>query len=165
MIYTTELMVYASFSYYRSLAFRRFLAVGLVGLAAFITLYYHYLQDPTFHQNAYALLTATVLIRSMFIMEFSLRPALRGPESTSRVTGQKKAYETRENIRDRDILIRMWKLIGFGLSIFLSGFGIWHLDNLFCGTLRRWRHDVGLPWGIVLEGHGWWYVFQNINMA
>jgi len=30
------------------------------------------------------------------------------------------------------------------------------LDNMFCGTLRRWRRDIGLPWGILLEGHGWW---------
>jgi dihydroceramidase len=46
--------------------------------------------------------------------------------------------------------------VGTGLSIFLSGFGIWALDNQYCSTLRHWRHQVGLPWGILLEGHGWW---------
>lgn len=157
MIYTTELMVYASFSYARSVVFKRILAVGLVFLAAFITLYYHYLQDPTFHQNAYALLTATVLIRSMFIMEFALRPSLRGSVSKSSMTGEKKKpYLKREDVRDREILIRMWQLVGFGLTVFLGGFGIWNLDNIYCGQIRRWRRDVGLPWGIFLEGHGWW---------
>ena len=32
-----------------------FLQHCLIGLSVFITVYYHYLQDPTFHQNAYAL--------------------------------------------------------------------------------------------------------------
>ena len=155
MIYTTCLMVYASFGHGRGTRFRSFLAIGLVLLAAFITLYYHYLQDPTFHQNAYAILTATVLIRSMFIMEFSLRPYLRGTaEKPSQ--GTSKAEQVRQDDRDRDILIRMWKLVAYGLTIFLSGFGLWSIDNVYCGPLRRWRLDVGLPYGILAEGHGWW---------
>ena len=57
MIYTTCLMAYASFSYSRPTRVRLILAISLLSLAVFITLYYHYLQDPVFHQNAYALLT------------------------------------------------------------------------------------------------------------
>ena len=40
------------------------------------------------------------------------------------------------------------------LSIFLGGFVIWGLDRVFCSTIRRWRHEVDLPWGVLLEGHG-----------
>jgi len=50
----------------------------------------------------------------------------------------------------------MWKMIGFGLSIFLGGFGVWHLDNEHCSQLIHWRREIGMPWGFVLEGHGWW---------
>ncbi len=57
MIYTTCLMAYATFSYSRSRLFSLLLALFLISLAIFITLYYHYLQDPAFHQNAYAILT------------------------------------------------------------------------------------------------------------
>jgi hypothetical protein len=46
--------------------------------------------------------------------------------------------------------------IGFGLSIFLGGFAIWHLDNEYCSKLIKWRREIGMPWGFVLEGHGWW---------
>lgn len=60
MIYTTCLMCYATFSYSKSRQYAFTLALGLISLALFITLYYHYLQDPAFHQNAYALLTVTV---------------------------------------------------------------------------------------------------------
>lgn len=62
MIYTTCIMVYASFSYSRSPRFSVFLGIGLTALAAFITVYYHKTKDPLFHQNSYAILTATVRV-------------------------------------------------------------------------------------------------------
>ena len=144
MIYTTCLMAYATFSYARTQLFRQLLALALVGLAVFITLYYHYLQDPAFHQNAYAFLTLVIVIRQIYVMETTLRPSLK-----------RKGNEG-QDMRDAKILKAMWVLIGIGLSTFLGGFGIWALDNKYCGTLRVWRREVGLPWGVVLEGHGWW---------
>jgi dihydroceramidase len=68
-------MCYATFAWSRSYRFQVFLAIGLLGLSIFITLYYHYLQDPVFHQNAYAILTAVVLLRAMWMMETRLRPS------------------------------------------------------------------------------------------
>ncbi|KAF4534374.1 Alkaline phytoceramidase [Lasiodiplodia theobromae] len=175
MIYTTCLMFYATFSYGRSRAYAQALGVFLVALAAFITGYYHYLQDPVFHQNMYALLTAIVLLRSMYIMEVRLRPKLKGKEkaagkAATATNGSAKASslppaeeQKRRDARDTEILRSMWIMIGSGLSIFLGGFAIWTLDNEFCGTLRRWRRDVGLPWGIFLEGHGWWHLMTGIG--
>lgn len=154
MIYTTCLMFYASFSYGRSRRYAQVLGVFLVSLAAFITGYYHYLQDPAFHQNMYALLTAIVLFRSMYIMEVRLRPTLKNKEL--QVANSDSKEQQRVDRRDLDILRNMWTMVGFGLSIFLGGFAIWTLDNEYCGILRRWRRDLGLPWGILLEGHGWW---------
>lgn len=49
-------------------------------------------------------------------------------------------------------------MVVIGLTVFLGGFVIWSLDNHYCSEIRRWRHVVGLPWGIFLEGHGWWSV-------
>jgi dihydroceramidase len=168
MIYTTCLMIYAGLSYSQSTSFRILLASSLIGLSVFITVYYHYLQDPTFHQNAYALLTAFIVFRSMFIMEYTLRPSLRKTEEKHMLEEQKllpkppaeykkhKDGQRRENARDTEILKQMWVFVAFGLTVFLGGFGIWALDIVYCGTLRKWRRSVGLPWGIVLEGHGWW---------
>lgn len=160
MIYTTCIMCYATFSYRRSPVFSQILALALAGLAAFITFYYHYIKDPSFHQNAYALLTAVVLFRSMYVMEVNLRPSLRGKYGyvdTSGKTSEQVSSERKLNAaRDKETLRQMWWMIGMGLSIFLGGFAIWNLDNEYCGTLRRWRKDIGLPWGLLLEGHGWW---------
>jgi dihydroceramidase len=163
MIYTTCLMAYASFSYSRSNAFRVILAVLLVGLSLLITLYYHYLQDPAFHQNVYALLTTIIVFRTMFTMELTLRPSLRRSEERHRQERKdeardllEKEAQARMNARDRAILKDMWILVTFGLGIFLGGFAIWSLDNVYCSRLRDWRRELGLPWGLLLEGHGWW---------
>ena len=162
MIYTTCLMCYAAFSYSRSRQFSIFLGIGLVSLAIFITLYYHYLQDPVFHQNAYAILTILVLFRSMWVMEITLRPSRTKKEEEYKLqrkrsmTGDEKKLSRLSDIRDQQILNTMWLLVACGVSIFLLGFLLWGLDIKYCSILRKWRREIGLPWGTLLEGHGWW---------
>lgn len=171
MIYTTCLMCYAVFSYSRSAIVRVVLGVALTALSVFITLYYHYIQDPLFHQNAYAILTATVIFRSMYTMEVTLRPSWRRSTEPDRLAREKKGLpvlskerQRYENERDLETLRKMWLMVFYGLSMFLGGFLFWNIDNGFCSTLRRWRREVGLPWGILLEGHGWWYVHRCIYL-
>ncbi|EAW10660.1 ceramidase [Aspergillus clavatus NRRL 1] len=170
MIYTTCLMCYASFSYSRPVGFRIVLGLALTGLAVFITLYYHYLQDPVFHQNAYALLTTVVVLRSMYTMEVTLRAVRRHSTEEDRLAREKqglpvpsKEHQQYENVRDLKTLKTMWFMVIYGLTMFLGGFLIWNLDNHFCPTIRKWRRAVGLPWGIFLEGHGWWHVMTGVG--
>jgi len=168
MIYTACLMCYATFSFSRSQVFRQVLGVSLVSLAAFITLYYHFCENPSFHQNAFALITATVLLRSMYIMEVNIRPSLKKKYATvlqkyiDPATTTKSEQLTNAR-RDQRIVKEMWFLVIFGLSIFLGGFGIWALDIKYCSRLRTWRHNIGLPWGVLLEGHGWWHIMTGIG--
>lgn len=97
-------------------------------------------------------------------MEVNIRPSLKAkwgtvtPKADSGTTTKSERLANEQ--RDRAIIKEMWIMVAFGLSIFLGGFGIWALDNKYCSVIRRWRHDVGLPWGILLEGHGWWYVIS-----
>lgn len=170
MIYTTCLMFWATFEYGRAAPIPLFLGLGTSGLAVFITAYYHYLQDPTFHQNAYAILTAAVVFRSMYVMEVNIRPYYRKKHDThvkvqgsTAVSEREKQEEARKDKRDQDIVSKMWIIVGVGLSVFLGGFGIWNLDNAYCSTLRTWRREVGLPWGILLEGHGWWHLMTGLG--
>jgi dihydroceramidase len=161
MIYTTCLMFYATFSHKQTRTFRICLAIFLVSLSVFITGYYHYLGDPVFHQNMYALLTATVLFRSMYVMERDIRPKAKAREAARQQSGISEKEQQRRDDRDRKIIKTMWLMVACGLSIFLGGFGIWTLDNVYCSKLRKWRHEVGLPWGIFLEGHGWWHLMTG----
>lgn len=163
-------MFFATFTHGKSSKYAMVLGVFLVSLAAFITGYYHYLQDPSFHQNMYALLTAIVLLRSMYVMEINIRPWWKAKEKlmkqghhangsmTHILSAEEEAEQLRKDARDVKILKTMWTMVAYGLSVFLGGFAIWTLDNQLCSSLRQLRREVGLPWGILLEGHGWWLV-------
>jgi dihydroceramidase len=152
MIYTTCVICYAVFSHGKSTTSRILLSVSLVALAIFITGYYHYLKDPLFHQNMFALLTTVALFRSAYVMEMALRPYWR----QRLANGGDELEQKRVDSRDKAILRSMWVVVMSGVGSVAIGFLIWNLDNIFCSTLRRWRRDVGLPWGVLLEGHGWW---------
>lgn len=141
-------MNWASFTWRRSTAFKFWFGVGMVGIATFITLYYYYLKDPAFHQNAYTILTTIVLARAMWLMETVLRPAIR-------------ERERKQGTSNDQTLRTMWTMVAFGLTIFLGGFGIWTLDIKYCSWLRSKRREIGLPWGILLEGHGWWHLMTG----
>lgn len=168
MIYTMCFSCYASFSYNRSPAYALGVATVLLSLSVFITGYYHYLQDPLFHQRSYGILTAVVLFRGFYVMERNLRASwgMRKPRvgpGDGQGKGEAMREQKRIDERDRRILNSMWTVVGSGLAVFLLGFAVWNLDNKFCGTVRRWRHTIGLPWGILLEGHGWWHLFTGLG--
>lgn len=162
MIYTTCIMFYATFSHRQTTTYAAILGIALLTLSILITTYYHYLQDPTFHQVSYAILTAIVLLRAMWVMEVNIRPSISAREKELRENGNmppmEKAELERQDRRDLKIVKDMWTMIYYGLGTFLGGFFIWNLDNLFCSSLIGWRRQIGLPWGVLLEGHGWWYV-------
>lgn len=98
-------------------------------------------------------------------MERDIRPYFRGRKEKHEellrdrsVSDATRAREQEKDDRDRWILKQMWTMIALGMTMFLGGFAIWNLDNEFCSVLRKWRHTVGLPWGLLLEGHGWWHI-------
>lgn len=128
MIYTTCLMGYASLSYARPLTVRVLLGTVSVAFCAFITVYYHYLQNPEFHQNVYAAMTLGLVIRSGYLMETNLRPRWRHSRETDRLQKemdgtplQPQHEQERLNKRDVKILNNMWILVVWGISVFLSG--------------------------------------------
>ena len=101
------------------------------------------------------------------MMKLTLRPKLEDSEARYKLRhGQsmgveEKEMKKRKDDRDREILKAMWVMIAVGLVTFLGGFGIWNLDNIYCNQLRSWRREIGLPWGILLEGHGWWHLMTG----
>lgn len=148
MIYATCIIGHATFSYGKPSIVSNLFGVGLFSLGLLITVVYHFTKEPVFHQVSFAGLTCAVVFRSMFDMEKHLRPALqvRSPE------------------RADALMTQMWKMCLSGIALFLVGFVIWNLDNIFCYYLREWRNVLLLPWAIVLEGHAWWHIFTGLGI-
>ncbi|KAK4188002.1 ceramidase-domain-containing protein [Podospora australis] len=147
MIYTVCTMAFATFSYRRSTPVKVLIGAALFGLALFITVYYLYAKDPVFHQVAYGLLTATTIFRGFYVMEWDLRPAMkkRNPVNCDRYMKE------------------MYKLAMTGILMFLAGFLLWNLDNIFCRHLTHTKRQILLPWAVILEGHGWWHILTGLG--
>lgn len=47
--------------------------------------------------------------------------------------------------------------------IFISGFLLWNLDNIFCHSLTSAKRYIGMPWSFMLELHGWWHIFTGVG--
>jgi len=39
-----------------------------------------------------------------------------------------------------------------------------NIDRNYCAQLRAMRDVVGIPWGFVLEMHGWWHVGSALGV-
>jgi dihydroceramidase len=47
--------------------------------------------------------------------------------------------------------------------VFGTGYGIWIIDNIFCGFLTQTKRSIGMPWSFLLELHGWWHIFTGVG--
>lgn len=47
-----------------------------------------------------------------------------------------------------------------GLALF--AYFLWNIDVHFCATLTQWKRQIGMPWGVLLELHGWWHVMTAV---
>ncbi|TIA84228.1 hypothetical protein D6C76_01758 [Aureobasidium pullulans] len=49
------------------------------------------------------------------------------------------------------------------LSCFVFGYLLWQLDFIFCTELTAIKRVVGMPWGFLLEFHGWWHILTAVG--
>jgi len=152
MVYMMCTVFYAVFSHQLSKRGTSILMLFTISLAAFITGYYHHIKKPEFHQGMFNLITFTTIGRSIYLMEAKLRPMLLDSDTKSQGSSKQGASAKSTD----QIMKTMWRLVSCGLICMFVGMAIWTSDTKFCSVLVQWRRQIGLPWGIFLEGHGWW---------
>ncbi|SPO30858.1 related to YPC1 - Alkaline ceramidase [Ustilago trichophora] len=145
MIYTSAWLTYCVCETQRAYAkprFRLLLPTSLILLVVCITVVYLRNGNPVFHQVAYASIQIASTLRVIHL--------LRNPSSYLNTTSIGKIRKS-----------QIQNLYLFGAIIFLTGFAIWNVDNIFCYNLTQARHKVGYPWAVLLEGHGWWHILTG----
>ncbi|XP_063162026.1 alkaline ceramidase 3 isoform X2 [Candoia aspera] len=69
----------------------------------------------------------------------------------------------------RSVYIVLWVypwLRGLGytsLTVFLLGFFLWNVDNIFCNKLRSVRERLPPVVGAVTQFHAWWHIFTGLG--
>jgi dihydroceramidase len=88
-------------------------------------------RNPVFHQAVFATIIISSGLRVTYLIKWSPEYSAKTPSSIT-----------------TPILSMFWT----GGALFLLGFGIWNLDNIFCGTLTGWKRVFGWPAAFFLEG-------------
>ncbi|KAF5711764.1 alkaline ceramidase YDC1 [Fusarium mundagurra] len=88
-------------------------------------------------------------------MEAILRPTLNDNLANKSSRALLSNGEAPSSVQSAQVIIREMRwIVAMGFITCAAGIAAWNFDNIRCGDLVRWRHQAGLPWGILLEGHG-----------
>ncbi|ODV87549.1 hypothetical protein CANARDRAFT_174583 [[Candida] arabinofermentans NRRL YB-2248] len=140
MIYVTAL----PFAYIYSIELKSTLYKTLIYLITSIVIiiltliYCSIYKNPALHQISYGILNFLIIFKSLNLI---------------------KNY-----IKLKKDKIFMYKLISFAIFEFLFGFLIWNLDTFYCFSLIRFRRFIDLPFGILIEFHGWWHILTGLGI-
>lgn len=93
-------------------------------------------RNPVYHQFVFGVLVISAAIRVAHLLNWSV--------VRDRIPNDKK----------HDVA----SMFITGALTFTAGFGIWNVDNIFCGVLTTWKKSVGWPVAFLLEGHSWWHI-------
>lgn len=88
-------------------------------------------RNPIFHQVVFAIL--------MLMLVYRVETLIRHPNEGQSVLPPEKIVEIR-------------KVLGFGSITFITGFIIWHLDNIFYTNITRWKLALGWPAAFLPRG-------------
>ncbi|KAI0323007.1 ceramidase [Amylostereum chailletii] len=142
MIYTTSWSNYLLLDTrpgFASTAYSKYLMAATLVFNILFTWSYSLYRNPVYHQVVFGLLLVTSTTRTLYLTQWS---------ATSLTLPDKKKQET-------------MSLMRIGALLFVIGFAIWNVDNVFCGTITGWKHAVGWPVAFLLEGHSWWHAFTG----
>lgn len=139
MIYATCIPFWSVFSEFKSRSTSALIGLGIFAFAnGLCFVYLNIYTNPTLHQTAYALLNLSIVTKSIFL--------------------------SNKYVQDPAARRRMSNALFSGLGFFLLGYILWNADIHFCDYARATRREWGMPYGFLLEGHGWWHIFTGTGV-
>ena len=87
-------------------------------------------RNPVYHQVVFGSLVVSTALRITYI--------LQNTEEGQRISPKAKAT--------------IANFFTVGAGVFVLGFFVWNLDNIFCRQLTHWKVALGWPAGFFLEG-------------
>ncbi|KAM9897872.1 hypothetical protein OXX79_006635 [Metschnikowia pulcherrima] len=138
MIYATCIPFWSVFSELKDKRGSFVVGVTTFFAANLLTWVYLSFKDPTIHQTAYGLMNAAIIVRSYRL--------------------------TKHHVPDKKSAALLNRTMVTGVSIFALGYILWNMDIHLCEYARATRREWGMPYGFVLEGHGWWHLLTGTGV-
>ncbi|KAF9016283.1 alkaline phytoceramidase [Hymenopellis radicata] len=108
---------------------------------ALFTWSYILYRNPIYHQIVFGTIVVGCVTRVAYLVKWS--------EARLKIPEEKRA--------------QIGNIYTLGAELFVFGFFIWNLDNIFCDKLTVWKTSIGWPAAFLLEGHSWWHLFTGIG--
>lgn len=135
MIYATCIPFWSVFSTFHDVRGQSAVAIGITVAAGTLTAIYLILKDPTIHQAAYGVMNFVIILKSISL--------------------------TNKYVHDAIAKKKLMRVMWTGIGLFFVGYILWNMDIHFCSYARATRRNWGMPYGFLLEGHGWWHIFTG----
>ncbi|OCL10506.1 alkaline ceramidase family protein [Glonium stellatum] len=137
MLLATSLVLHRIFTFDASPTYRGNFAFGLLATLIPVSIYHCVKDEVVVH---------VVVFGAMII-----------------AVGIKTREVIRSRIKERSHRRRVRDLERFGVACAALGYLLWNIDQHFCPLLTTLKRRVGLPFGMLLELHGWWHVLTAIS--
>lgn len=140
MVYATAILFGYFLGFDYSPLYRKLCAWGTaISTLVFTYIYIFIWRNPVFHQVFYAFLNFGLIFKSLSAV---------------------RRFITDDRTRKLE-----YKMLTLAFGLFLFGFIIWNIDNVYCSSITYFRrHFLGLPLGFLTEGHGWWHIFTGMGI-
>ncbi|EME40939.1 hypothetical protein DOTSEDRAFT_74480 [Dothistroma septosporum NZE10] len=69
----------------------------------------------------------------------------------------------RETVKDQGHRRQLRRLVSVASWTSMAAYGIWNIDVHFCPQVHHLKQQVGMPWAVLLELHGYWHIMTAIG--
>ena len=157
MFFATAIVLHRVMTFGESAAYSRNFALGLSAILVAIAVYHCWAIEVIAHQATFVIMVWVVAwntrklirerVRDPRLQKRMKKLAFEGT-GTSQLTLEKpRAFAPASRIYAKDVHV---------LVVILTAWVLWNVDNVTCTYLRQIRRAIGMPWGFLLELHGWY---------
>jgi dihydroceramidase len=156
MLIATATVLHRVYTFDQTLAVTVWFGIALTGLLAAFSVY-HCFTDQLFAHSALfgeSCFHTSVIGSLTLLTNAGIMICAVGIQTRSIISARIPNPSVRKDVK---------KLATWGAVVFISGFGIWNLDNALCGFWTETKRALGMPWSFLFELHGWWHIFTGVG--
>jgi dihydroceramidase len=153
----TSCCLHRAMTFGKSKEYSRDLALILIASISAETIYHSVMDEHVVHELTFLFLIVLVANQTRGLINQRVKQA-----DDRRMLKKLAIFGTGKSRLYRP-LFRTTQLTSTFVGCFLFGYLLWQLDFIFCPQLTAWKRAMGMPWGFLLEFHGWWHVLTAIG--
>lgn len=149
----TACVLHRAMSFRQSEQYSRNVALFLICSLSIETIYHSIMDEQMVHELTFLLLILLVIRQTRSLIRDRIQK-----DEEKRMLKWLSIFGAGESLALSHVFARScWIDFSNPTVCFLFGYLLWQLDFIYCSQLTAWKRALGMPWGFLLEFHGWWH--------